>query len=57
MWGIAKKSKERDPEKEFKMAVGILIKAECNKHSYCTECIFRNKAGLECVTVMRECGV
>ena len=58
MWTIPKKSKdkERDPEKEFRMAVGILMKAECERHSRCADCRF-NEPDIECVTVMRECGV
>lgn len=56
MWGIPKKNKERDPEKEFKMAVGIMMRAECRKHSRCTDCRF-NEPDIECATLMRECGV
>ena len=56
MWGLKRKNKERDPEKEFRMAVGILMKAECERRTNCTECPFKD-AKLECVTVMRECGV
>ena len=52
MWGL----KKRDPEKEFRMAVGILMKAECERHNTCDICIF-NKSGIECVSVIRECGV
>ena len=60
MWGLkrkTKKTKERDSEKEFRMAVGLLMKAECERHTSCEECLFRNRAGLECVSVIRECGV
>lgn len=56
MWGLPKKSKERDPEKEFRLAVGLLIKAECERHTNCDICRFKD-SGLEYVTVMRECGV
>ena len=58
MLGIPRKNKakERDPEKEFRLAVGVLMRAECERHTNCDICRFKD-AKLECVTVMRECGV
>jgi len=46
----------RDPEKEFRMAVGLLMKAECKKHNRCSECVFGRKE-IDCVAVIRECEV
>lgn len=51
-----KQKTDRDPEAEFRLAVGIMMRKECEKHNTCNECPFR-RDDIQCVTVMRECGV